>query len=287
MKVTKLDQPIELFEKDVWVESGFFRLSKTGRPATGSLTHYHDNGNVAIRLNVQRGLLHGLWEEFFENGDIEYWCTLSNGKRDLYDERYDKYGRLISTSCWLNDQLHGSVKKYDLNNLIELGEYQYGQRHGLFEQYAPRKITLFHGRYIDDQPHGWHVYRYPDGVRKEEQCWDNGVRTGLWRTFYESGKVEREIHYENGIKVGEHKLYYENGVLEMVAQIANGKPHGETYTYDPNGKLSISHQYKNGVLDGVERMFYGDQSLFSEIVWDEGKKISEVIYPWGDRTYDH
>jgi antitoxin component YwqK of YwqJK toxin-antitoxin module len=283
MNVTKLDQPVELFQKDVWVENGFYRLLKTGRPATGRLTHYHDNGNVAIRLNVRRGRLHGLWEEFFENGDIDYWCTFANGKRDFYDEKYDKYGRLISSSCWLNDQLHGTFKRYELNNLVEHAEYQAGLRHGLFELYAPTKITLLHGRYIEDQPHGWHVYRHENGKRKEEQCWDEGVRIGQWRTFYESGKVERDIHYEKGVKVGEHKLYYENGSLEMIAKIVNGEPHGATYTYDPYGKLSISQQYKNGVLHGVERMFHTDQSLFSEIVWDEGTKISEVSYLWSER----
>ena len=282
MTIIKLDQPIELFEKDVWSENQFFRLSKTGRPATGRLTHYHDNGNVAIRLNVRRGRLHGLWEEFFENGDIDYWCTFANGKRDFYDEKYDKYGRLISSSCWLNDQLHGTFKRYELNNLVEHAEYQAGLRHGLFELYASTKTTLFHGRYLEDQPHGWHVYRHENGKRKEEQCWDEGVRIGQWRTFYESGKVERDIHYEKGVKVGEHKLYYENGSLEMIAKIVNGEPHGATYTYDPYGKLSISQQYKNGVLHGVERMFHTDQSLFSEIVWDEGKKISEVSYLWSE-----
>ena len=279
-KVTKLDRPLELFEKDVWVENGFYRLLKTGRPATGRLTHYEDNGEVAIKLNVRRGRLHGLWEEFFANGEIEYWCTFSNGKRDLYDESYDEYGWLTSSNCWLDGELHGTRKSWVKGRLDREEEYRHGKRHGLTQHFGLPLVTRFRGRYVNGEPDGWHVSRYDNNKTKKEYHWDKGIRTDRCRTFYECGQLEHEYFYDNGVLSGESRSYFDNGVLGMITKFENGKQHGVTYLYHPNGKLNISRHYKNGMLDGVERIFHVDQSLSSEIVWDEGKKISEVSYLW-------
>lgn len=278
MKIVKLDAPVELRQSDVSSEEQFFRLKKSNRPATGRVTLFDQNGNLERRFNIRRGLRHGLFEQFFANGDINYWCIFANGKLDFFDETWDKYGRLTSSECWLNGDLHGTSKKYELNNLVEHSEFLHGNRHGLTEKYGLRKVTLFHGQYIDDEPHRWHVERYTNGKRKEEQCWDKGVRIGHWRSFFESGKVQHSMHYKDGVKVGEDILYYENGVIAGVTEFVDGIAEGVSYSYYSNGTLSDSRPFKKGVLNGTQRAFNQDQSLAFEIVWVDGVMISEVIH---------
>ena len=282
-KVTKLDQPVELFEKDVWVENGFFYLSKTGRPATGRLTHYNDNGNVAIRLNVQRGLLHGLWEEFFENGDISYWCNFSNGKRDFYDESYDEYGWLTSSNCWLDDELHGTRKSWIKGRLDREEEYRHGKRHGLTQRFGLPLVTRFRGRYVDGEPHGWHVSRYDNNQTKKEYHWDKGVRTDRWRTFYECGQLEYEYFYENGVFSGECRCYFNNGVLSWFCNFKDGKIDGTVFCYHSDGSLRRTIDHKDGLPNGKERHYDNYLNLHRELSWDKGRVLTDLHHIFGKK----
>ncbi len=41
-----------------------------------------------------------------------------------------------------------------------------------------------------------------------------GRKTGLWKTYYDNGKLQYESRFENGYPVGTMKRYYPGGILK-------------------------------------------------------------------------
>ena len=91
---------------------------------------------------------------------------------------------------------------------------------------------------------------------------DDIPRDGIYKEYYDSGKIKAEYHYQNGQLNGPAKLYYENGFLREDAFYTRGKLHGINKKYYTNGLLSERATYRNGAVIGVPFKFeYGDISL--------------------------
>ena len=72
-----------------------FKDSK--RPASGRVNDYFPGGQVRSQGGLIHGYKHGLWEHFYENGQLEYLCHYVRGKKDWYGEYYDENGDLSET----------------------------------------------------------------------------------------------------------------------------------------------------------------------------------------------
>ena len=90
MTVVSLHPKIEITSNDVYFDDGFFTLVENGQPATGRLTWTSVGGTLRLACNLYRGRAHGLWEQFYENGNLEHRCHYSHRKQVWNDERYEK-----------------------------------------------------------------------------------------------------------------------------------------------------------------------------------------------------
>jgi len=278
MSVVHLHPKIELSPEDIYFDDGFFTLLKNGYPATGHLTWRSDSGALRLACNLYRGRAHGLWEQFYENGDLEHWCYYSHGKQDLYDEWYDKHQRLIQSDCWHDGKLHGRCESYELGQLSAIEEFNNGKRHGLWETYGKRKVTTFRGRYLEDKPHGWHVWRFANNKLEAEHHYGRGIKTGHWRDFYDNGALKMERTYVHNRLVGEVRCYYDTGVLALSANYNEGNLDGLWFEYYPNGTLMRSFPYRDGLLDGFERHYDRSTRLTRKVRWQGGGILSDLTY---------
>ena len=269
---------IELTKEDTFLDGEIEYLVATGKPATGQVSIYFESGALDFRYNLYNGKKHGLYEEFFDNGDLEYWCHYSRDRKDFYDETYDKYGRLIGSDGWHQGLRHGRCRSYELDRLSAVRDFKNGKRHGLWETYGPRKVTLFHGRYVEDEPQGWHVWRFANGKRQAEEHYDRGIKTDLWRDFYEDGQLKRERLYSDGVLVGKDSSYFENGVKASEISFKDGVPDGLFFEWHPNGVLKRAIPYEAGVLEGFESRYDSKLSKQREIEWREGKLRADLHF---------
>ena len=129
--ILNLHNALELTREDTFLDGGIECLVKTGKPATGQVSIYFESGALDFRYNLYNGRKHGLYEEFFENGDLKYWCHFRHGQKDFYDETYDKYGRLIQSDGWHQGLRHGRCESYELGQLSAIQEFKNGKRHGV------------------------------------------------------------------------------------------------------------------------------------------------------------
>lgn len=67
---------------------------------------YHDNGNVCIKgQKNSKGQQEGIWEWFYENGNIKRRALYKEDKIDGIEEWFDEQGNITRTLVWKDGEL--------------------------------------------------------------------------------------------------------------------------------------------------------------------------------------
>jgi len=83
-----------------------------------------------------------------------------------------------------------------------------------------------------------------------ETTYKNGIRHGLKKTFYQSGKVRQTFLYENGLRQDSSRWYFEEG------------------------QLFRTTPYKNDTIDGIQKQFYRTGKLKAKIGYEKGLRTT-------------
>lgn len=109
--------------------------------------------------------------------------------------------------------------------------------------------------YQDGSPKIIQYFRKVDGIRvliKEEG-------------FYQNKNRQFEGTYTNGRKNGVWKTWYENGKLWSETSFKDDVNHGKTMSFHPNGKKYYEGQYTNGARSGHWRFWDENGILVKEL----------------------
>jgi antitoxin component YwqK of YwqJK toxin-antitoxin module len=75
---------------------------------------YHRNGNVLVKGQLgSRGQREGLWEGFYENGNIEWRTPYVGGEVDGIEEWFHKNGNILSRTPYKEGKRDGIVECFD------------------------------------------------------------------------------------------------------------------------------------------------------------------------------
>ena len=83
----------------------------------------------------------------------------------------------------------------------------------------------------------------------EEGFFVNGMKEGLWITYYKTGTPLQEATYKHGVLEGTFKAYQHNGRLRSNGSYKNGRRVGVWTTYKNDGSVweILSGTYENGI----------------------------------------
>jgi len=81
----------------------------------------------------------------------------------------------------------------------------------------------------------------------KEVTFKNGVRQGLMKSFYQSGKLRQTFWYENGLREDSAKWYYEEGQVFRSTPYRNDTINGMQQQYYRNGRLKARMNYVKGL----------------------------------------
>ncbi|MFW5883810.1 MAG: toxin-antitoxin system YwqK family antitoxin, partial [Verrucomicrobiota bacterium] len=84
---------------------------------------------------------------------------------------------------------------------------------------------------------------------------------GIYRQYYDNGKLEREWSLANGQLNGLCKLYYDSGMLERAGQFVDGREEGISRLYYRSGGIKGESTFVGGIKHGVTRLFYESGQL--------------------------
>jgi antitoxin component YwqK of YwqJK toxin-antitoxin module len=296
----------EFYGQDVKVNNGYTKIyypngkvSSEGTMRNGSpdgyWKTYFPTGIIKSEGNRRNHMLDSIWVFYNETGDTLEKVFYMMGKRNGYVTEY-KYqdvkdpihkGKVVSRELYVNDKRAGkSFYYYENGKIKEVVDFMDNKRNGNSVEYDQK------GNIIS-------VQRFINGVLVERERLNRvdqkGMKQGVWKEFYDNGKVRKEASYIDDQLNGYYKEYDENGLVKVLFQYVNGKLLEKSDTtemeievrnqYDSLGNVIFSGSYKKDRPVGIHRMFNKEGKVINSFLFnDNGLKIGEgIITPEGKK----
>lgn len=106
------------------------------------------------------------------------------------------------------------------------------------------------------------------------------AQDGLIKNYYPNGNVESEINFNNNIREGEAKFYYEDGALKEERLYINGRVEGLVKNYYTNGNLKELINIENGKREGPTSIFDEEGNYIKDIMFEFGIQVVVKVNPY-------
>ena len=242
----------------------------------GKYVYYDFYGNITLEGNYTNGEQDGKWIWYYENGKIESERTYLNGNLNGETTDYFENGKIESKGLYEYGTNEGTgIVYYDNGKKSHTTEYVNGEIHGkkVFYDYNENlQLIRFynHGTLIG--------YSYLDTESKELPIIPITNETGKIKSYFDNGKVAREMEYKNGDLVNTYKAYYYSGQLENDMQFIDDEYNGTDIEYYPDGKVKSKKEYQIGILQGLTKNYHKNGNIKEEINYKNGSKSGEAKY---------
>ena len=94
----------------------------------------------------------------------------------------------------------------------------------------------------------------------------NGLKHGVWKTFYPNGSLKERRFYKKGLKVGLYEGFYNDGAKNFVFMFKNGEYNGTNSLWTKDGQLIEEFNYKMGREFGSQKVWYLDGKIKSNYI---------------------
>ncbi len=112
----------------------------------------------------------------------------------------------------------------------------------------------------------------PDKIEKEG-IYENNRKSGIWKTYYQNGKLKSEITYKDNKPDGYAKIYYENGKVSEEGYWKGTKWVGEYFYYHENGNKAYEWSFnESGKRTGVQKYYHENGKVRISGEWIDGKE---------------
>lgn len=270
----------------------------------GLNTFYYANGKVSSEGTMRDGKPDGYWKTYFENGKIKSEGNRKNFQLDSSWKFYNEEGVLVLEYYYKNGKKNGIRKNYDAKDKLLVSEENYVNdvkqeftkyyyKNGKEKQSIPfldgREEGL--GYEFDTTGTIISLFEYKAGFVKRQEKINrkdkSGLKTGVWKEFYQNGILKNECTYLEGKRNGYLKEYGIKGELlnttkyvnDIVIENAPELAKLDTKTeYYEGAIVKSTGTYKNGIPEGAFREFSLEGKITSSKIYKDGFLIGEGIY---------
>jgi len=134
------------------------------------------------------------------------------------------------------------------------------------------------GRIVKGKREGlWRSY-FEDGKIKSSVTFQDGMANGIAFFYFDNDKqtTRVELTYEDNLVTGKYREFYENGNRKALLTFNKGMPDGDAEFYYDSGVIKIEGQYADGVKQGKWKHYNETGELISKDKWKKGvQKIKE------------
>ena len=260
---------------------------KDGKP-DGYWTTYFVTGIKKSEGKRTSFFLDSIWTFYNNKGDtlqkISYMFGKKNGYHMVFSYENLKegrdYGELISKELYVNDRREGiSYYYYTSGKLKSEVSYVNGKKQGINKEYNEngviQSLVYYHNGYITDREQ---INRYDR----------NGLKQGVWKEFYDDGKLKNESSFKDGRLNGLYKEFNEKGNLILVLKYEDDQLIAEDVEleegveirneYDDQNRLVKSGPYKQNIPIGIHRSYDPTGEVTGSFIYnDYGEVVSEGI----------
>ena len=158
-----------------------------------------------------------------------------------------------------------------------------GLKQGEWRKLDAKGKVIYEGRFKDNIPQGLFKYYYEDGKIRSELTYSVGGKSATAVNFHPNGKKMAEGLYVETKKDGHWNYYNDLETLSAEEYYQKGTPTGIWKTYYDDGKLLEECPYDKGLKKGLCKQYFSDGSIKSELNFDKGKYegVAKHYYPNG------
>jgi len=167
-------------------------------------------------------------------------CTVSCSDKITKVEVDPDTGFKTTYSINPKDQSYqGPYSKVDSSGLLlERGQYERGQLHGVRELFFPDGKVKVRERYTKGQISDLYEYFFPNGKLELQGQYIDGAMYGIWRKYNDEGKLLEEVMMVENEEMGPFTEYYPDGTLQTQGTYLHGpNEDGLLNLYDESGQL--------------------------------------------------
>ncbi len=197
----------------------------------------------------------------------------------------------------------GNWRVYDgEGNLKFIGEYISGKPVGQFTYFYPNgktkavvihepggrvtRVTNYHangnllarGKYFDQKKDStWQYFNEEDGLLSAEEQYEQGVKVGVWKTYYPEGNVAEELTYRNDKMQGPCVQYFTDGSVKLKCNYADDKLDGLYVIYHLKGTVEVSGTFSRNMKNGAWVYLHENGELEKREEYENGRMVSQII----------
>jgi antitoxin component YwqK of YwqJK toxin-antitoxin module len=186
----------------------------------------------------------GEWKVYFETGEVKAKGNYLNDRQNGEWDFYYSGGVTEQIGTFANGVMEGEWKWFNSKGtLLREETYQGGSLNGMSAHYSDSATLIAKGAYAQSEREGnWLINA---GDVREEGDFIAGAKNGIWKTFYDNGKLYHKGFFVQGNPNGRHDFYYPDGTLKEEQYYANGRREGNWKKYNEDGSLFLTITYRN------------------------------------------
>jgi antitoxin component YwqK of YwqJK toxin-antitoxin module len=288
--------------------------------STSKISSYHNNGHIWQLLDVVDGRAHGIYQEWYSNGQLRIQAFIIEGLADINDlaqtswvfngksEVWDEQGNPIAEILYEKGLLHGpSSYFYPNGQLSQLIPYHQGNIHGETIRYDEEGNVLERVPFLQGQKQGSAFGKWSESLPAYEEQWDKGILlSGIYfnpqgekigevvqgngtKPLFQNNLLASRLEYQKGIQQGIIEDYYPNGELRCSYHVLDGKKQGEEWEYYSSStkqkqKPKLNLHWHEDQIEGQVKTWYENGTLESQREIHQQKKqgLSFAWYKNGD-----
>ncbi|MFV0290187.1 MAG: toxin-antitoxin system YwqK family antitoxin [Mangrovibacterium sp.] len=206
-----------------------------------------------------------------------YNSTDSKGLKQGYWEKSTPDGKPIYKGEFKNDKPVGNWKRYHQNGTLR-AQLNY------YENTDSCQVVLFNnsgkkiaeGIYINEKREGkWTFFR--NMIKISEEYYVSGEKTGLSRSFYDTGELMSESNYQKGIPNGTYRTYLKNGTIYFECLMKEGMRNGYCQSFFQNGTVESVGYYENDLRERDWQYYHEDGSKAYELHYKGGMVTNTAV----------
>jgi len=161
---------------------------------SGKFIKYYDDGTlskVEEKGSYLNGKQNGVWEAYFDNGQLMLKSSYLNGEKNGFFEIYNENGQLLSKGSYLNGKETDVWELYYDNGQLKMkGSYINRKMDGVWELYYENGELRSKGSYLNGEPHGVFEFYHENGQLWMKGSYINGKEDGVWKYYNEDGSLK-------------------------------------------------------------------------------------------------
>lgn len=271
---------------------------------------FYENGKISSEGNMRDGRPDGYWKTYSPNGKIKSEGNRKNYVLDSTWKFYDGNGMIMTEINYAAGKKEGMKRNWELGKFITSEEsFSEDIKHGITSTYyAPEDSLQVRGKlklkvpFDKGKEHGM-AYEYDKegriitlmeynyGVLKKQESINRvdkkGQKQGMWKEFYEDGKVKEETSFQDGKRMGYSKTYTKSGSLANIEKYEGDSLQKEVpelttkletrNEYYEDGSIKKTGTYLEGKAEGTHKEYSREGKITNAKIFKDDFLVGEGL----------